>query len=441
MALASAGQATMGIVDTAVTGRAGAAALAGTGLGNGLYYSVAVLGMGVMMGLDPLISQSIGADDRDRARRLLWQGAWLALLVGVALAVPLLFAPALLAPLGVEPASASQAGAYLLWRLPALPALLYYVAARVYLQATGRARAVVVAVVAANLANLPLDLLLVFGGATLPAWCGPLRAAPAMGAGGAALATSLVTFLQAGMLALAARRDPGAPRVSRRLDRGALRQALRVGLPIGLHMAAEVGVFSLVGLLAGRMGQEPLAAHQIALALASLSFTLAVGVASAASVRVGMAVGSGDRALARRAGLVGFGAGAGVMAGSALLCVLFPVGLARLFSDDPAVVAAAAPLFLVAAFFQLSDGAQAAGAGVLRGAGDTRFTFAANMLGHWAVGLPVALWLGPWRGGGVTGLWWGLCAGLSAVAVALLLRFLRISSREIAPLAGAPHPS
>jgi MATE family multidrug resistance protein len=146
-------------------------------------------------------------------------------------------------------------------------------------------------------------------------------------------------------------------------------------------------------------------------------------------------VGAGDAAGARRAGLTAFGAGAGVMSLAALAFLLFPGPLARAMTDDPAVIAAAAPLLLVAAAFQVCDGIQGVGAGVLRGAGDTRFTFAANMVGHWAVGLPVALLLGLRLGGGVTGLWWGLCAGLSAVALALFTRFLRISARRIAPLA------
>jgi len=436
MALASAGWAAMGVVDTAIAGRAGAATLAGTGLGNALFFAVAILGFGVMMGLDPLVSQAIGAGDRARARRLLWQGAWMALGVGAVLAVPLALLPPLLAPLGVEPASAGEAGRYLLWRLPGLPALLYYTAARAYLQGIGATRPVVVAVLLANLANVPLDLLLVFGGGSLPAWAGPLRAVPAMGAGGAALATSVVTFLQAGLLALAAREGPGAAPAARAPDGASIRQALRVGLPIGLHMAAEVGVFALAGFLAGRLGAVPLATHQLVISLATLSFTVAVGIGNAASVQVGWAVGAGDSRGARRSGLLAIGAGAAFMALAGLLFLLAPGPLARLLTDDREVLAQAPALFVVAAFFQVSDGVQGVGAGVLRGAGDTTFTFAANMVGHWLVGLPVALLLGLALGGGVVGLWWGLCAGLTVVAVALLLRFMRISSRDIAPLAG-----
>jgi MATE family multidrug resistance protein len=104
-------------------------------------------------------------------------------------------------------------------------------------------------------------------------------------------------------------------------------------------------------------------------------------------------------------------------------------------TDDPGVLAATAPLLVVAAVFQVSDGVQAVGAGVLRGAGDTRFTFLANMVGHWGIGFPVAIGLGIVRAQGITGLWWGLCIGLSAVGLGLLVRFVRLSARPILPLA------
>jgi MATE family multidrug resistance protein len=439
LAAASAGQSLMGLVDAAVVGRAGAAALAGTGLGNSLFFSLAAVGIGVMLGLDPLTAQALGAGDRVRARRLVWQGLWMALAYGLALMVPLALLPLAAVPLGIEPGTAREGTRYVLARLPGVPALLFFFAARSYLQSLGATRPLLLAVVGANVVNLALDVLFVFGGAALPPWLWPLRAVPAMGAMGAGLATTAVIWLQAAALACAIALVP-APRIGRRDRLPSLREialASRVGVPVGLHMGAEVDVFALVGFLAGRLGTEQLAAHQIAIALASFTFTAAVGIGQAGSVRVGWAVGAGDTSGARRAGLTAFAAGAGFMACAALAFVLFPGPLARAMSDDGAVVAAAAPLLVVAAFFQISDATQAVGAGVLRGAGDTRFTFAANMVGHWLIGFPVAVALAFVVGLGVTGLWWGLCAGLSAVAAALLARFLRISSREIVPLAGA----
>lgn len=423
IAFTQAGYAMMGLVDTAVVGRLGAPALGAIGLANGLFIAVGVIGLGAMMGLDPLFAQALGAGDEKRARGLIWQGLWLSLLVTLVLAGPIALLPLILEPSGIEPAIARDARLFLWLRLPGLWPLLAFAGLRAYLQAAHRLRALVIATVVANVANLLLDLVLVFGKLGLPA----------LGAPGSGLSTSICTFLQFAILAWAVR--PGSPDRPRAVD---FRKALSVGIPVGLQLGAEVGVFALVGLLAGRLGARSLAAHQIAIALASFTFCAAVGVGQAGSVRVGWAVGARNTPAARRSGLVAFAGGAAIMSVSALLFWLIPSQLARLLSDQPDVIAASVPLLAVCAVFQLSDGIQGVGAGVLRGAGDTRFAFLANLVGHYAVGLPIAIVLGLYYGQGVIGLWWGLCAGLTAVAIALLTRFLRLSAREIAPL--EPHP-
>jgi len=434
LALASAAQALMGVVDAAVVARAGPAPLAGAGLGNALFFAVSVLGMGILMGLDPLVAQALGARNEPRARHLLWQGAWLSCGIGGALAVPLAAAPLLLVPGGIGPEVARLASGYLWARLPGLPPLLFFFAARAYLQSTGRANAVLASALVANVANLALDLLLVFGGSGLGPAAGPLRGIPALGATGSGIATTLATLLQAAFLASAVRRHPVAAGFTRRPVPEEMGRALRVGVPVGLHMAAEVGVFALAGFFAGRLGTTELAAHQVALAVAGFTFSAALGIGGAGSVRVGLAVGARDTPAARRAGLVAFGTGACFMALWGAAFLLFPGAFARLMCDDARVVAAATPLFRIAGVFQVADGVQGVGAGVLRGAGDTRFTFLANLLGHWVLGLPAALLLGLDLGLGVAGLWWGLCAGLAVVAAALFARFERISSRELVPL-------
>ena len=441
LALANAGQSLMGVVDAAVVGRAGAAQLAGVGLGALLFFAVSVLAMGTMMGLDPLVSQAFGAGDAPRARHFLWQGAWMALVIGVLLAVPLGFVPLALGPLGIEPEVARQASGHLLARLPSLPGLLFFFAARSYMQGANAPRAVLLSAVLANVVNLALDLLLVFGGADLPSWSGALRQIPPLGAVGSGIATSISTWIQAAFVAWAAGQIPVKGTFARRPLWQEIRLAVRVGAPIGLHMGAEVGLFALVGLLAGRLGAVPMAAHQVAIVLASFSFNAAVGIGNAGSVRVGWAVGSGHTPAARRAGMVAFGTGAALMSAWGLAFLLFPGVFARLMSNDPAVIAATTPLLRVAGVFQVSDGIQAVGAGVLRGAGDTRFTLFANLVGHWALGMPAALGLGLALGWGVTGLWWGLLIGLSAVALALFFRFRLVSSREIVPIHGRRGPT
>jgi MATE family multidrug resistance protein len=431
----------MGTVDTAVVGRAGAVQLAGVGLGNGLFFAIAILGIGLLMGVDPLISQAIGAGDPIRARRLYWQAVYTALAASAVLTLPILGLPLLLAPLGIPPEVAESATRFMLFRVPGLVPLLLFFAARSYLQVVGHARWLFWVVVAANVVNLFGDLLFVFGGAGLPAWTGPLRWIPAMGAAGSAMVTSLSTAFEFALLARVVARVPlpGGPRTGLHAPLPAdLRRIARVGIPIGLHLGAEVGVFALAGFLAGLFGAASLAAHQIALTYGSLTFTLASGIGNAASVRVGYAVGARDTPRARRTGLLAFGVGTAFMGCMALLFVLVPGALVGVMTDSAEVARLAVPLLVVTALFQISDGIQGVGAGVLRGAGDSRFTFVANVIGHWAIGLPVALLLGFVAHQGVIGIWWGLAAGLTAVAGALAWRFLRLSSHEIHPLAAHP---
>lgn len=436
IALAQVGQTLMGVVDTAVVGRLGAAEIGAVGVGNSLFWFVAMFATGVVMGVDPLVSQAVGANDPLRARRILWQGVYLAIAVASILTIPLFFSPRLLPLFHVVPEVEVLAWDYTRVRTFSLLPLLLFVVVRSYLQGKNVTRPMVVSIVIANVANLAFDIVLVFGGAALPGWCGPLRAIPAFGVTGAAIATLFCSVLQLAIIAMA------VPKVELPPHSGSLRslvpadfkRAFRVGLPVGFQLAAEVGIFALVGLVAGSLGRYALAAHQVTIALASFTFTFAVGVGSAGSVRVGLAIGALDQRRTRVAGLTAFSGGALIMSVFSLVFAFLPTEVAGLITDDPAVIAATAPVILIAAIFQIFDGIQAVGAGVLRGAADTRFAFVANVIGHWGLGLPVAWYLGFHLRGGITGLWWGLCAGLIAVAILLFVRFARISSRPVRPV-------
>ena len=425
LAAAQAGTQLMGLVDVAVLGRLGARELAGSGLANAVFFAFSVMGMGMVFGVDPLIAQAVGAGDRLRARRVLWQGIWLSLFVSAVLMVILLAGAAALPLIGTKAELIAPARVYLLIRIVAVAPFLMFFVVRSYLQAHGITRPMLVSMVIANVFNVIADVALVFGVDGV---------IPPLGVAGAAIATVACTILQLVIVSVAALRVEVPGHVDHRPDRTAVVQAARVGLPVALHMGAEVGIFALVALLAGRIGTLHLAAHQLVIGLAAFTFTVALGVAAAGSVRVGNAIGARDAAGTRMAGHAAFIAGGVVMGLSALAFALFPAPLARLMTNQENVVAAAIPLMLVAAVFQLSDGIQAVGAGVLRGAADTQYTFWANLAGHWMIGLPIALWLGFARGMGIVGLWWGLCAGLTVVAVLLFIRFERRSRGAIAPL-------
>lgn len=443
VAAAQAGTQLMGLVDVAVLGRLGARELAASGVGNAVFFAFSVVGIGTVLGIDPLVAQAVGAGDHLRARRALWQGVWLAIAVTAALMVVMMIGAAAM-PLVGAPELTEDARAFLLVRTTSLLPLLLFFVMRSYLQAYGRTRPLLLAMIVANILNLGGDIVLVFGGHDLPWWTGPLRLVPPLHVAGAALATTVCTIAEVAIAFVPLRamgRAMGVrERVDHRWNRRDVGQAFRIGVPIGLQMGAEVGVFALVALLAARVGTLQLAAHQVAISLASFTFTVALGVAAAGSVRVGRAIGRRDQPGTRLAGRVAFLGGAMVMGTSALLFAFVPRAMARLVTDQENVLETAIPLLLVVAFFQLSDGIQAVGAGVLRGAGDTKYTLYANLVGHWCVGLPIALLLGFHEHFGVVGLWWGLCAGLTVVAVILFLRFERISRHAIEPIAHAPAP-
>jgi MATE family multidrug resistance protein len=425
LAAAEAGTQVMSVVDMAVVGRIGGRELAAVGLGNAVFFGVAVFGLGLMLGVDPLISQAVGARDLAAARRILWQGVWLALLTTAALTALLLFGPLLLRVIAIKPEIVRPANTFLLIRLIGLGPWLIFFVVRAYLQAHHVTRPMVVSMVTANVFNLIADIILVFG-------YGPI---PPLGVAGAAISTSSCQFLQMAIVAAAVLRVPAGGPIVRTWNRADIRRALRVGIPTALQVTAEVGIFALVALLAGRMGTVDLAAHQLVITLASFTFTIALGLATAGSVRVGLAVGARDPHATRIAGYAAFAGAAIVMSISALIFISFPALLARMLTNQSDVIAAAIPLFFVAGLFQLSDGLQAAGIGALRGAADTRFAFFSNIVGYWIVGLPVALLLGFRLKMGVVGLWWGFVAGLTTVAILVFLRFQTISAKEITPVA------
>jgi len=213
---------------------------------------------------------------------------------------------------------------------------------------------------------------------------------------------------------------------------GPVLRLLRLGAPIGVQFALEMGVFALTQLLVGIFDADPslvgetggprVSGHQVAIQLASLSFMVPLGIGMAASVRVGWAVGRGDRPAAARAAKAALLAGASVMLLFMLLFMLWPRQLALLMTDRADILAWAVLLIPIAGVFQIGDGIQVVSIGCLRGLGDVRSPMLVNLVGFWLVGLPLGCWLAyPWgQGLGPQGLWWGLVAGLFAVAICLV---------------------
>jgi MATE family multidrug resistance protein len=416
----------MSLVDTAVLGRVSVDDLAGAGLGRTIGFTATIVGIGLTTGLEPLAAQALGAGEPGRA----WQGFVSNLRGTLLMFAPLMLIAFLLTmtlpPLGVSAAVTTRVRLYLAGQTPGLAAAMAYFSCKTYLQAHRVTAPALWGSAVANVLNLVVSNLLVRGDAALVAVGLPRLGLRALGALGAGLAFSIATFvLLAFVLVPALRRrvKDDTPRVS-------LRTTYRLGLPPGFQLLAEMGIFSLVALLSGALGPEVASAHQIAIGISSFTFMGALGVSGATAVRVGHAVGAGTSP--RRPGMLGIGLGAVFMLGCACVFAAFPEVLVSAFTSDARVIAIGARLMRIAALFQLFDGVQTVAAGALRGAGDVRFPFVANVVAHWCVGFPVALTLGFALHGGAPGLWWGLTSGLVVVGTTLGVRFWRLSGRVIA---------
>ena len=431
---------TLGVIGMAVVGELGAypqlaldAAVeqGAVGLGNTLFFAVAVLGMGVVFGFDPLISQAVGAGEDENARRLTWQAGYMAIGASVLLVALMIVVVILLPSTALEPPTAEATGRYLLWRAPSLLPFLVAGAARAYLQSIGRTRPLIVAAIVANLVNIPLALILVLGDVGLAHLRLPAMGMPALGASGAAMSAS-VSLAVMSVLLLVATSNVGHFEKTKP-DKVILRRGLSLGAPLSLQLGAEVGAFALVSYLAGTLGAAVLAAHHIALTLASIPFQISIALGAAAAVRVGVVIGEGrDPAAPRRAGYCAIAMGAVLSCTAGVLFATMPNAFAKLLATDADVLQAAAALIVIAAAFQLVDGAQAITSGALRGAGDTRATMLANIAGHYGIGLPIGVVWCFFYDGGAPALWWGLSAGLAAVSVLLVARFHWVSGGRLA---------
>lgn len=418
--LAELGWMFMGVVDTFMVGPLGPEAIAAVGVGSSLFMALAILGVGILLGLDTLVSQSYGASRLDDCHAWFFHGVVLAIGLSIPLTLGCLGLAASMDVWGLDPRIEPLTERYfgvVLWS--ALP-LLLYAAFRRYLQALTLVRPVMFALASANVINAAANYVLIHGGFGLPA----------MGVTGAAWATVISRIYMAAFLLVtivfAERKFHIRLRdVPVRLEAARCRRLVALGFPAAMQAGLEVGVFAAATTLAGRFAPAQVAAHQIAMNMAAVSFMVPLGLASAAAVRVGHAVGRRDPVGAARAGWTAVLIGVGFMACAALTFVLAGRPLMAAFTQDASVIAAGVLLLRIAAVFQLFDGLQGVTTGVLRGVGDTRTPMLWNLAGHWALGLPLGYWLAFNRGWNVMGLWVGLSTGLTIVGVVLLVVWIR----------------
>jgi MATE family multidrug resistance protein len=413
----------MEIVDTIMVSRLpnSAEAIGAAGLGGILFYVAAIFCAGLLFGLDTVVSQSFGAGRLDDCHRWLIQSLYIVAAL----------APLCLAAIGAMPWALRRAGTldpHLLQQTTAFMhalmwsavGLLLYFAFRRYLQAINHVQVVMFALLSVNVINLIGNWALIYGHLGLPA----------LGIAGSGWSTVIARSWMAavlfGYIVYYDRKhhvsilELMVKEHAARVDFARIRRLLSLGAPVAFQILAEVGVFAAATYLAGRLGVVPLAAHQITLRTASVTFMVPLAISSAAAVRVGQALGRGDLPGASRAGWTALALGSAFMTCAAIAFVAVPRAIARVFTTDEAVIQTTIVLLFVAAVFQLFDGLQIVASGALRGAGDTRTPMLTGLGAYWLVGLPLGYYLAFHAGMGVVGVWTGLAAALFVIGVGLL---------------------
>jgi MATE family, multidrug efflux pump len=417
LVLAELGWMAMGIIDTIMVGRLPRAAVAmgAVSLGTALFYTCTVFGGALLLGLDTVVSQAYGARKFDDCHRSLWNALYLCVPITVASIAINEGLAAYLPRFGVNPEVLPYATRYIRILNWGTPPLMLYFALRRYLQGMAFVKPVMFALVSANAINLAGNWVLIYGH-----W-----GFRAMGTDGSAWATVVSRCYMASVLIVALilrerGKGSGLLHVSFSPDWQRLRRLLQLGLPAATHVGLEMAVFAAATALAARLDAASLAAHQIALNAASLTFMVPLGISSAAAVRVGHRIGARDPEGAGRAGWTAVACGVLFMAFGAAAFLAVPEKIARIYTPDRVVIQSSVTLLAIAAAFQLFDGCQIIAAGALRGAGITRTPMLCNLFFYWILGLPLGYALCFKAGWGVAGLWIGLSTALILIGSVLL---------------------
>lgn len=428
--LSDLGWMSMGIVDTMMVGRitpGTATAIGAVSIGSILFSMFSMTAAGLLLGLDTLVSHAFGAGRTDECRRSLVASMYLIAPVTPVLMAALWGSVLLFRLFGYEPALLHEIARFVDALIWSMPPLFVYFGVRRYLQAIDRPRPVLFALVSANLVNLAGDWVLIYGH----------LGAPALGTVGSAWSTLAARLYMAAVLVVYAlyRGEPWS--ISLRPEWSRIRQLFQLGFPAAGQIGFEIAIFTVAGMLIGKLGDIAIAAHQIALNTISTTYMVPLGIGSAAAVRVGQALGRGDPGAASRSGWTAIAVSAAFMACCGVLLLAFPRLIGRIYTTDSAVIHATVSLLAVGAAFQLFDGIQACATGALRGAGDTRTPMLCHLIAYWFIGLPVGVVLCFSFGRGAVGIWLGFCVALVLIGIVLL----RAWSRRVAELRNILRPA
>ncbi len=415
----------IGVTDTVLMGRYGVEPLAALVLATSCFFILMMLGSGYALGVMGLIAAARARGDEVEVRRVTRMALWLSMIHSALILSALWWSGPILTLLGQEPHIAALGQQWLRLMAPAMPAMLCGMVLNSYLAALGRPNVVLAITVLGLPVNAVLNWAMIFGELGFPE----------LGVRGSAIASMSVSWVQlAAMVACAAWLPEARPyRLFQRFwrpDWTAFRAVLWLGLPIGLTLVAESGMFVGANVIMGWFGAVSLAAHGIAFQITGVTFMVHLGISNAATIRAGAAHGRGDAAGLRDAGIAAIILSACFALVAVALFLTIPEHLTGLYLGDadplaPQIIALATLLMFYGGLFQLVDAMQAVALGLLRGVQDTRVPMLLAIVSYWLVGLPTGYVLAIPAGIGPPGLWMGLVAGLTCAAVLLMTRFWR----------------
>ena len=395
--------------------------LAALSLSDPVFYILFIIGTGFAWAVMPMVASAAGQGDDRQIRRVTRMGLWLSLLYGIAVIPPFFFFEPIFLAIGQDPEVSRLAGLYMPFLgLGIIPVLLVMVL-KSYFSALEMPRLILTVTILGAVLNVVLNYILIFGHFGMPEL-------GIVGAGIASLLGNVLAALAMVFLAAVKRPDHALFRNFWRPDWDSFHAVFRLGWPIGLTSLAEVGLFSASSILMGWLGMIPLAAHGVALQITALTFMVHMGLSQAVTVRVGLALGRGDRTSVRTISMAGMMLSMGMVAATITLFLSVPETLIGLFIDPndperPLILAVGASLLAVAALFQFVDASQAMALGMLRGVQDTHIPMVIATVSYWIIGVPTSYVLGFPLGMGGIGVWLGLCVGLACAGIFLQHRF------------------
>jgi multidrug resistance protein, MATE family len=408
----------MGVVDSIMVGRLGSIPLAAASLGNSLIFIILIIGIGSSIVVSPLVAILVGANRHSECGVYFRQSLFINVILSFVMIGIILLSVNFVKYLDQPPEVVELAIIYMtIVGLSAIP-LMIYQTYKQFIEGFSIMKPAMIIAILANIINAFANWVLIFG----------KYGFPQLGLAGAAWATFSSRVFMALVIMIYVMKNIKFKQYDvsfhfHGLDIPVIKKILSLGLPSGFQYLFEVGAFSLAVIMIGWIGANELAAHQIAINLASISFMAVLGISQASSIRVGNAMGDKNIANVRKAGFTGIILGASIMALAGLTFILLNNFLPTLYIDDKAVISIASRLIIIAALFQLSDGTQAVGIGVLRGLTDVKGPTIITFIAYWLISLPIAYLLAFNFKLGVEGVWIGLLIGLTASALMLTLRF------------------